>query len=358
MSNYPYLHYVDAHKAYQSFNSRTAMMESVRLFWHEHCFVLPETCKTVLEYLARCSKHVYGVCWMMKETIADELQLSRSTVWRALKQLISHGAIEKHYEKHKKGGRRSCLVIQPYTSQPRNEALTCESDVSDDVGFEHLATLIDTLDETLPTAPKMPAKPYTASDCSIASEPRNKISNLALNKLPLCSTQNVSVTEINVTLPRTDYPQAQFSKFNSIKKSLAIPDYFHQAIDTYVDSETLYQIWNRTDICHKSVGAKFIFTDIVSDAWNMTFKMMKQGKMENDDSFGLYYGILRNKLDEFKAYTAQHGGYSERFKDKQPQQYISRYADHERFITKRMRKVAKNIMERCGITFQEALLRV
>lgn len=69
---------------------------------------LPHRAKTVYMYLRdRCNKN--GQCWPAIRTIARELQLSPSTVKRAIKDLVEKGYLKKEQRWRENGGKSSLL---------------------------------------------------------------------------------------------------------------------------------------------------------------------------------------------------------------------------------------------------------
>ena len=69
---------------------------------------LPHRARAVYMYLKdRAGKD--GSCWPAINTIARELSLSRSTVKRAIGDLVSAGFLEKESRYRKNGSKSSCL---------------------------------------------------------------------------------------------------------------------------------------------------------------------------------------------------------------------------------------------------------
>ena len=69
---------------------------------------LPHRAKAVYMYL-HDRANTNGQCWPAIPTIAKELQLSRSTVQRALKDLEEHGFLARERRWRKSGGKSSNL---------------------------------------------------------------------------------------------------------------------------------------------------------------------------------------------------------------------------------------------------------
>lgn len=61
-------------------------------------------------YLANCADKK-GECFPSVKTIAADLSISRTTVYRALKELESRNLLERKARHHIQGGRRSSLYI-------------------------------------------------------------------------------------------------------------------------------------------------------------------------------------------------------------------------------------------------------
>lgn len=69
---------------------------------------LPHRCKTVYIYL-RDRANVSGTCWPGIKTIASDLGLSRSTVKRALRELVQRGYLRKTARYRQNGSHTSNL---------------------------------------------------------------------------------------------------------------------------------------------------------------------------------------------------------------------------------------------------------
>ena len=79
---------------------------------------LPHRARAVYMYL-RDRSDAEGKCWPAIRTIAADLQLSRSTVKRALAELEQHGYLEKKHRYRENGSYTSNLyTVVPKTRPP------------------------------------------------------------------------------------------------------------------------------------------------------------------------------------------------------------------------------------------------
>jgi len=69
---------------------------------------LPHRAVTVFCYLCRCANKK-GVCYPAVRTIAKDISLCRSTVFKALNDLERHGLITRTHRFHPSGAKRSSL---------------------------------------------------------------------------------------------------------------------------------------------------------------------------------------------------------------------------------------------------------
>lgn len=337
MSNFVYRHFCKLFKAYQSFDSKEAMNDSVRLFLSNEGLLLPKLSREILKLVARKSADgVIGVSWMKVQTIADILEISRKTVERAIKSLVSCGIIRKVHDAGL-GGKRYLIVIEPYQLS--------DTDSLDDAPNVSPNVALDMPDE-------QPVSLTAASDSGDSRKPHN-CSNLFLTEL----TQRQDLKDFNVKTAEQDSLQVKFSEKGKQFIESLIPDFFRKAIGVSLDSNTLQELWDRSVICAKECRAKFIMAEIVEVAWKTTFKLYKSGKMQGKSLIAFYYGVLRNHLREFENHLAFNDPDSlhEHFHESNRKKSIKTvYPGHRPFITKHARKIICNLSEAHGITFEEA----
>lgn len=210
MSNYTYKHHVDAHKAYQSHDSYEAVLDSVRLFWATHRFLLPNNCIKILELVAGYSKEVIGVSWLKFEKIISTVGISRKTFERCMNKLVEYGIIEKHQEKHKNGGRRSFLVIKPFSDSPEETVQQPKLDKAPEANLTPNDALPVALNDALPKGSEEPAKPSSTSDFGDEDSVRNERSSLAV-KYHSLKPSLTHKTKVNNNVSKTS--DSRTSKF-------------------------------------------------------------------------------------------------------------------------------------------------
>ncbi|MGE7113672.1 helix-turn-helix domain-containing protein [Lysinibacillus sp. NPDC047702] len=109
---------------YTTFESITDMDESVEDHIVAHFYDLTESERAIVRKLARHSvdKRWVGVSHLKASTIAEALEISTKTVYRAIKKLESLGIIKKQTTTKEKGGRGANIyIILPVQSE------SCES---------------------------------------------------------------------------------------------------------------------------------------------------------------------------------------------------------------------------------------
>lgn len=83
-------------------------MTTISYFGSIYQAELPHRARAVYMYLKdRAGKD--GSCWPAINTIARELSLSRSTVKRAIDDLVKAGFLEKEHRYRENGSKSSCL---------------------------------------------------------------------------------------------------------------------------------------------------------------------------------------------------------------------------------------------------------
>lgn len=350
MSNYMFRHFCQTYKAYQSFSSVEAMKESMRLFRSAKGFLLSPSCLEILKYLERMSTHVVGVSWMNFDTIANEINVSLKTVQRCVNTLMEEGILEREHRKDRKGGRRSLLILKPFQpEQPDSEHF-----------FVEAVQLDDQLNVQLLEGEKEPSNPSVATVSVDQNDVHKKVINLSLNVEEQRKKNNVKETATS---------QFQSLTSNLIDKFLTrtIPDYFKDAIRMQVNPKMLRTLWDKTVMCHRecNVKPKIVLTDIVEDAWQTAFKLMKQKKMEKQGNFednliGFYYGILRRMLKDFALELSvnNYDDYCDYFWESKGKKVSNNiFKDYTPFLTKHKRKLAAVLQRSLGCSWDEAVQR-
>ena len=96
---------------YTTFNSIQEMDQHVEEHIQQHFFELTESERAIVYKLASHSLNYPGVCHLKASTIADNLEISTKTVYRAIKKLESLGIIKKQTTTKEKGGRGATSIL-------------------------------------------------------------------------------------------------------------------------------------------------------------------------------------------------------------------------------------------------------
>jgi len=107
---------------YETFDSVQDMDQHVEEHIQQHFYELTDSERAIVYKLASHSLNYPGVCHLKASTIAESLEISTKTVYRAIKKLESLGIIKKQTTTKEKGGRGANIyIILPVQSK------TCES---------------------------------------------------------------------------------------------------------------------------------------------------------------------------------------------------------------------------------------
>jgi predicted transcriptional regulator len=96
--------YASLARQYHQFETVESMNESVSQHVYQHKFDLTKSAETVLQLLSKYAVKFRGVAFLKFATIMEKTELSRSTVIRAVKQLVDLGIIAKHHVMRTKSG--------------------------------------------------------------------------------------------------------------------------------------------------------------------------------------------------------------------------------------------------------------
>lgn len=114
---------------HETFNSIHEMDEAVERHIQQHYYNLTDSERAIVFKLASHALNYPGACHLKASTIADALEISTKTVYRAIKKLEQLQIIKKETTTKEKGGRGANIyIILPYLAEP------CESP---DKPFEH-----------------------------------------------------------------------------------------------------------------------------------------------------------------------------------------------------------------------------
>ncbi|MGA3678141.1 helix-turn-helix domain-containing protein [Lysinibacillus agricola] len=107
---------------YETLNSVQEMDQHVEQHIQQHYYDLTESERAIVYKLASHALNYPGVCHLKAATIADSLEISTKTVYRAISKLESLGIIKKQITTKEKGGRGANIyIILSYQLE------TCES---------------------------------------------------------------------------------------------------------------------------------------------------------------------------------------------------------------------------------------
>ncbi|WP_427108453.1 helix-turn-helix domain-containing protein [Lysinibacillus xylanilyticus] len=96
---------------YETFNSVQEMDQHVEQHIQQHYYDLTESERAIVLKLASHSLNYPGVCHLKASTIAESLEISTKTVYRAIKKLSELGIIKKQLTTKEKGGRGANIYI-------------------------------------------------------------------------------------------------------------------------------------------------------------------------------------------------------------------------------------------------------
>lgn len=96
---------------YETFNSVQEMDQHVEQHIQQHYYDLTESERAIVYKLASHALNYPGACHLKASTIADSLEISTKTVYRAISKLESLGIIKKQTTTKEKGGRGANIYI-------------------------------------------------------------------------------------------------------------------------------------------------------------------------------------------------------------------------------------------------------
>lgn len=96
---------------YKTFNSVQEMDQHIEQHIQQHYYDLTESERAIVYKLASHALNFPGVCHLKASTIADNIEISTKTVYRAIKRLESLGIIKKEITTKEKGGRGANIYI-------------------------------------------------------------------------------------------------------------------------------------------------------------------------------------------------------------------------------------------------------
>ncbi|MDQ0231371.1 DNA-binding Lrp family transcriptional regulator [Metabacillus malikii] len=237
-------------KKYQSFATIEEMDKAVRGFLYEHKSALSEGTIAVLKVIWRHSAKVIGVSFASNDYLADEANVSRRTVIRAVNTLVEKGLIKRISTARMNGKQgANILVIQPYTE-------------------------IDTL--------KNKMSPHDDTPSVTANKTENKQSSLCENKI---NTKRINDEPTLEQLDTSFLPE-------SVSKE------FVEAARPFFNVQDIYELWRRVEIVYEKMQLKKDLDDVmdtVVQAFKETVFAKKLGRIKSTFR-GYFYRILYAKL--------------------------------------------------------------
>lgn len=152
-----------------------------------------------------------------------------------------------------------------------------------------------------------------------------------------------------------------------------MPEWFSQeSVYAQLGDNILGELWIRTVICHRAVKAKHIYSDITYQAWHQTVNMLKRDLIERKDGenydnvLGLYFGILRQMLNNFQNDLIGQWLRNE-ITEEEYQEYFhansssknckssKNFVGYKRYLTVYKRRKAELIQKIRGLSWEEAV---
>ncbi|WP_107950263.1 helix-turn-helix domain-containing protein [Lysinibacillus parviboronicapiens] len=96
---------------YETFNSVQEMDQHIEQHIQQHYYDLTESERAIVYKLASHALNYPGACHLKASTIADSIEISTKTIYRAIKKLESLGIIKKEITMKEKGGRGANIYI-------------------------------------------------------------------------------------------------------------------------------------------------------------------------------------------------------------------------------------------------------
>ena len=266
-------------QSYQSFSTIEEMDQAVRGFLYKHKAALSEGTLNVLKFIWRHSVKVIGVSFAKYDTIAQEVQISRRTVIRAIKQLESLGLIKKIPTARMNGKQGvNLLVIQRF--QPIDEVKNNKSPLD--------VTVHDTPNKT---------ENKQSSLCEIKTKPTyvRKAENSDHLKLEESTKNEKSDSIHDHQLDTSFLPE-------SVHKE------FVQAAKPFFNAVEIYKLWKRVLIAYKKMKLEHSLDHVIDkviNAFKQTVFMKKMGKIHSTFE-GYFYRVMYEFLIVEKRQELRH----------------------------------------------------
>jgi predicted transcriptional regulator len=265
---------------YKTFNDQQEMFNAVSSI--ERVYDLPDSVKAVLNTLKLHSQTIFGVCWLKVSEIAKKAQISVRTVHRVLKELSESKFISIFNQTNtKRGGKApNVYVINPVDNFTKDTSDDMLNVTSDDVSLESS----DTLSQKV-------AQPISEVHSNLYSSSHK---NLKINKS----------TELRLRVPQDFSNQVYAMELKDIPQ-----EFINIMKPYYSEPEIIANRWRTAKQACKygATDIKYVQWETIQDAWTVTVKAYKLGKVKDATDKGLggyFYSVLAEKsMQDYVDYT-------------------------------------------------------
>jgi predicted transcriptional regulator len=274
--------YASLAREYHQFETVEALNESVSQHVYQHKFDLSKSAEVVLQLLSKYAVKFRGVAFLKFATIMEKTELSRSTVIRAVKQLVDLGIIAKHHMmRSKSGGNGANLYVIN--------------------SFDPIETPVQIQEET--PVPTNNETPVSSSDDTPVDTPEMELRG---------EQENPVGTDLEALLQKTE---AFISKANSEKEyvnnNLRIESVYDRFKKLFVkfskDNELLYKCYGVYLANVKWLKDSYSEEELLDTALysiKTTFQYSKKRRVKN--FAGLFHTVLNGALDRlYESYALE-----------------------------------------------------
>jgi hypothetical protein len=246
---------------YQSFQTLTDLNESVRAFLYRHKAELSDGTVKVLKFIWKHSCKVLGVSFAKYDYIANNTEISKRTVIRAVNTLEAYGVLKRIPTKKPNGKRGVNLLVLQAVEGTSLPDMSPQSD-----------TVHVTLTEL--------DKPNNTNASQSISESE------ALKKQ--CSFQENKDKEHSNNVKKSEPTLEQLDVSYTPKH---IPSAFVDAVKPFLNAYGIYRMFGVVQSAKRYMGLLEVSIDVIIDAWKQSVFAYKAGKIKKD--LGSYfYGTL------------------------------------------------------------------
>lgn len=251
----------------QTFKSIESLNLSMRAFLYRHKHDLSENAIRIYHLLTQHSVKIPGVSFASIKYLCYKAEVSRSTVFRALKKLEELGAIRRHAQYREDGGRAQSV----YIILPQDVSILSNVTRGDETGDV--------------TRGDKRQKPRSEADKPASKRTDTMPSNYAIYDVE--KQNNVSSNEIDLAnLDHTYTPKN-------------VPSDFVRAVKPfYSTANQIYKLWGSVLAAANKVGViiELVPIELVIEAFKESVFALKARRIKKD--FGAYfYGTVYEMLD-------------------------------------------------------------